>query len=273
MVSLKRTLLSDLASSIEVINPINQASSKSNLHTPLRYSAVLLSIGKTTHICHQNIPLKKLHRKETITYVSAISRKLANIWQQPTDKIASNLLTVLHNRATSSVWSSIRQNEDGWIEFVISQRGIDQWQQQLTLQTLPRIGNGLPPYALGAQKLWQLQAGYELCCRWQAAYQQMGGIPEKWSDSSSSRPFRMSDSPLDELIHGLLDICDGWDQATLPQLSTMSQQLVAALGRCTGTTTPASPAAGAMNRWLVSTQVVLKQLVNGRLGYQLTKCF
>ncbi len=272
MVSLKRTLLSDLASSIEVINPINQALSKSNLHTPLRYSAVLLSIGKTTHICHQNIPLKKLHRKESITYVSAISRKLENIWQQPADKIASNLLTVLLKQATPSVWSSIRQNEDGWLEFVISQQGMDQWQQQLTPQTLLRVGHD-QPYALEPAQLWQLQSGYERCCRWQARYRQMGGVPQSPSASPSNSPFRLSGSPVDELIHGLLDICDGWDEATLPQLLQMSQQLVVVLEKCTGAATPASPAAETLCRWLISTQIVLKQLINGRLGYQLAEYF
>ncbi|MEL7507427.1 MAG: hypothetical protein AAFN42_08840 [Cyanobacteria bacterium J06554_1] len=273
MVSLKRTLLSDLASSIEVLNPINQELSKSNLHTPLRYSAVLLSIGKTTHICHQNIPLKKIDCKETVVYSSAISRKLEKTWRQPVGEIASKLLTVLQAQATPSVWSSVRKDDDGWIEFVISQWGIEQWRQQLMAWTLSTADKGQPCF-LEAKKLWQLQSGYELCCRWQSSYQQhMGGAAQRPTETISSAVFCMGFYPLHQLIHRLLDICDGWDEATPSQLLQMASRLVLALEQCTDTTRLSSPNAAGVNRWLIPTQIVLKQLLDKRLGYQLTERF
>ena len=273
MVSLKRTLLSDLASSIEVLNPINQELSKSNLHTPLRYSAVLLSIGKTTHICHQNIPLKKVHCKETVIYSSAISRKLEKTWQQPVGEIASKVVTVLQAQATPSVWSSIRKKDDGWIEFVISQWGIEQWRQQLMSWSLS-TEHKEQLFSLENKKLWQLQSGYELGCRWQSGYQQhMGGVEQIQADIPSSAVFCMGFYPLHRLIHCLLDICDGWDAATPSQLLQMASRLIVALEQCTDITRPSSPNAEGVYRWVVPTQIVLKQLLDKRLGYQLTERF
>ncbi|MEA5463271.1 hypothetical protein [Leptothoe sp. PORK10 BA2] len=189
--------------------------------------------------------------------------------------IASNLLRVLLGQSTPSVWSSIRQNEAGWLEFVISQGGIDQWRQQLspqTLQTLQTVKQ-VSSQSITPEQLWQLQSGYELCCRWQACYQQMGGVAQVQTDIPPGVMFSMPHPPLYQLIHCLLDICDGWDEATQPQLLQMSKQLIMALEQCAGATTPASSEAGEVSRWLRPTQVVLKQLLGERLGYPLREWF
>ncbi|MEM9264462.1 MAG: hypothetical protein AAGA46_02960 [Cyanobacteria bacterium P01_F01_bin.13] len=271
MVSLKRTLLSEIASTIEVLNHINHDVSKSNLHSPLRYSAVLLSIGKTTQICHQNIPLKKVHCEGRIIYASAIPRKLEKIWQQPADEIASLFLSVLQAKEMQSVWASVRKNNDGWIEFDISQHGIEQWRQQLTQQIFP-LRENIPSWPMEAAQLWQLQSGYELCCRWQACHHQVG-ISQMESEHLSSAVFRMSFLPLRRLIHCLLSICDGWDEASLPYLLQQTHQLIAALECCASETRPSASEAGDVSRWLASTQIVLKQLLEGRLGNEIAEQF
>ncbi|MEO0397034.1 MAG: hypothetical protein AAF243_13765 [Cyanobacteria bacterium P01_A01_bin.137] len=188
-------------------------------------------------------------------------------------EIASKLLTVLQTQATPSVWSSIRKNDDGWIEFVISQWGIEQWRQQLMSWTLSTADKG-QPCSLETEKLWQLQSGYELCCRWQSGYQQhVGGAEPIQTETIPAAVFCMGFYPLHQLIHCLLDICDGWDEATPSQLLQMASRLILALERCTDTTRPSSPNAEGVNRWLIPTQIVLKQLLDKRLGYQLTERF
>ncbi|NEZ56566.1 hypothetical protein D0962_26735 [Leptolyngbyaceae cyanobacterium CCMR0082] len=269
--SLKRTLQSNLASSIEVLNPINQDVPRLNLHTHLRYSAVLLSIGKTTQICHQNIPLKKVNCNGTVTYISAISRKLATIWQQPSDDIANMLLSILRQQTTPPLWSSVHKTRDGWLEFVISQRGMAQWQQQLEQWILPLAPS---PWPITPEDLWQLQSAYELCCRWQTRDHQRDFLTTRSAARSIERgpteTFQTSWSPLQALIHCLLDICDRWHQTTSPQLLRQVQQLVLALAACT-TPINQSPEVFALRPWLESTRIVLKQSVNGRLGYQLAE--
>ncbi|MEM8610610.1 MAG: hypothetical protein AAGF93_01225 [Cyanobacteria bacterium P01_H01_bin.105] len=267
--SLKRTLQSNLASSIEVLNPINQDVPRSNLHTPLRYSAVLLSIGKTTQICHQNIPLKKVHCNGTVTYISAISRKLAKEWQQPSDEIATMLLPLLDEDSTQSVWSSVRKTNDGWLEFVISKRGIEYWQRQLAQWPL------YPPpstqaWPIKPEQLWHLQAGYELCCRWRSRYRLVNRQGSCQTSSVGLAPFQIPFKPLQTLIHCLLDICDSWDQTKASKLLQQVQKLVSALENCAGLTELSSEA-GTIGPWLDASRIVLQQSLHGRLGYPLAE--
>ena len=275
--SLKRTLQSDLASSIEVLNPINQDVSRSNLYAPLRYSAVLLSIGKTTQICHQNIPLKKVNCNGTVTYISAIPLKLAKSWQQSQDDLAENLLSALQEQTVAPVWSNLKKTDDGWLKFVISQRGIELWQQCLNQwgQSLTTPAPSLWP--IESTSLWQLQAGYELCCRWQTRCRQHGlSVPIKSkpikSNRQSSESFLMPGQPTQSLIHCLLDICDNWDKLEPNQLVQQSKRLVVALERCIATA-GLSSATKVLSPWLQPTRAVLKQALVGRLGYQLTEYF
>lgn len=264
MVSLKRTLQFNLASSIEVLNPINQDVPRSNLHTPLRYSAVLLSIGKTTQICHQDIPLKKINCNGVVKYVSALPRKLEKVWQQPSRDIATSLIAVLQERTTYPVWSSLRRTDEDWLEFVISQAGIMQWQQQLKRWPLPPAVQ--PAWPTTSDLLWQLQSGYELCCRWQRCH------PANSPTRSSNAAFLIRFQPLHQLIHCLLDICDRWHQTSPLQLLHQAQHLVIALERCIALAT-LSPETKAVSDWLEPTRVVLQQSLNGRLGYQLIDQF
>ena len=267
--SLKRTLQSNLASSIEVLNPTNQDIPRSNLHTPLRYSAVLLSIGKTTQICHQNIPLKKVNCNRTVTYVSAIPRKLEKIWQQPAQDIAAILLSRLQEQTPQSVWSSVRKTDNSWLEFIISEAGIWQWQQQLCQWPVP-CSTEASPYPIASEQLWQLQSGYELCCRWQR-YHPIA-MPSTISSHSYQTDFLMPFQPVHHLIHCLLDICDCWHQISLKQLLQQTQQLVRALEKCIGLVRLSSEAK-AVKYWVEPTRVVLLQALNQRLGYSLTARF
>ncbi len=266
--SLKRTLQFNLASSIEVLNPINQDIPRSNLHTPLRYSAVLLSIGKTTQICHQNIPLKKINCNGIVTYVSAIPRKLEKAWQLPSHDIAAILLSVLQEQTLHPIWSSIRKTDDDWLEFVISQVGIMQWQQQLHRCPLP-LTEQVSPWPIAPKQLWQLQSGYELCCRWQRHYPiDVSAQTSRSCQAAFLIPFQ----PLHELVHSLLDICDSWHQTSSPQLLQQTKHLVRALEKCIGLTR-LSPEARAVSHWLEPTRIVLQKSLNGRLGYQLIDRF
>ena len=269
--SLKRTLQSNLASSIEVLNPVNPDLLRSNLHTPLRYSAVLLSIGKTTQICHQNIPLKKVHDDETVIYISAISRKLATVWHRPSDDIATMLLSLLHEVNPQPVWSSVQKADDGWLKFVISQSGIDYWQHQLTQWPLPESPQ-MQAIAIEPEQLWRLQAGYELCCRWQRhchlANSQEGSSEISSSVRHSQTPFLMPSKYLATLIHCLLDICDRWEQTDAPQLLRQVQTLVSLVEKCARLPELSSKA---ISPWTTATQIVLQQSLQGRLGYPLAK--
>ncbi|MEM9484179.1 MAG: hypothetical protein AAGA83_10860 [Cyanobacteria bacterium P01_F01_bin.116] len=257
--------MSDLASAIDAIKHINPKLSKSNLHTPLRYSGVLLSIGKTTHICHQNIPLKKIHHNETITYGSAIPLKLNNIWPHPTGEIASRLVTVLQQQSAPSLWASIRQTENHWIEFVISEGGMAKWRQQL-LQNLPLQSAHQPAPVITATQLWSLQAGYEQCCRWQRQHCETN--QHEQLETIALRPFTITSLPLSLLIHGLLDICDRWDEAQPKQLLHQANQLVKAIEQCTSSTPPTAANAAIVFHWLKPTQHLLRQLLQERLRYQ-----
>ena len=269
MLSLKRTLLFNIASLIEGINRINQGVSKSNLHSPLRYSAVLLSIGKTPQICHQNIPLKRIHCKEKVMYASAVSLKLAKICQQPADVIASVILTALQAQP-SSLWSSVRKNNDGWIEFDISYQGMEQWRQQLTQWVL---SDNVTPWSISPEALWQLQSGYELCCRWQVSYSQTDVSIQLAPYGAPTDTFLMLFPPLRGLIDGLLDIGDGWEDATPPQLLQRSKQLLLALNQCVSQTRPSSLEARQVCPWLAATQIVLKHLLHSKLGHQVAEQF
>ncbi len=269
MVSLKRTLQCNLASSIEVLNQLNLESDRSNLHTPLRYSAVLLSIGKTTQICHQNIPLKKVNCNGTVTYISAIPRKLENSWHWPASDIATMLLSILEEQTTQPVWSDIRKNDD-WLEFIISQKGMEQWQQQLQQWALSPIPKESPG-SIEPEQLWQLQSGYELCCRWQR-YHPIDRSSQAAAAGLPTSAFLMSVEPLQSLIHGLLEICDGWDQTTSSQLLQQTKQLVFALQKCIGMTQLSSESKIVTN-WLGSTRTVLQQVLQGRLGYPIVEQF
>lgn len=265
--SLKRTLQLNLASSIEVLNQINQASAKSNLHTPLRYSTVLLSIGKTTQICHQNIPLKKVNCNGTVTYISAIPRTLKPNWQCSGHEIAEMLVSVLQDQTPEPVWSAIRENND-WLEFVVSQQGIGQWQQQLQ-QWTPSATAKPPPWPIEPEQLWQLQSGYELCCRWQRYY------PSNRApliEQSPTAAFQMPGDPVQHLIHCLLDICDSWGQTKPPQLLRQARALVMALQKCIGSL-GASQEIGIVIPWLESTRIMLQQVLTRTLGYPIADQF
>lgn len=269
--SLKRTLQSNLASTIEVLNHINHDLPKSNLHTPLRYSGVLLSIGKITNICHQNIHLKKAECNETVMYISAIALKLQKNWQQPVGEIALLLSAVLQDQTPRPVWACIRENHTGWLEFVIAQDGIDRWQQSLSQSILPNVP--IPEYRLAPKALWRLQSGYELCCRWQTCYQRLGSPTNPSSNQSASLPYLIPFSPLQELIDCLLDICDMWDEAKPSQLLAQARRLVLALETCAGKTRPGATEAEVVNRWFKAAQVVLEQLLHTRLSYPLANQF
>ncbi|MBE9065953.1 hypothetical protein IQ260_04735 [Leptolyngbya cf. ectocarpi LEGE 11479] len=268
--SLKRTLQFNLASTIEVLNHINHDLLTSNLHTPLRYSEVLLSIGKITNICHQNIHLKKVYCNEAVTYISAIALKLQKNWQRPVGEIASILSAMLHEQTSHPIWACIRKNDAGWLEFVIARDGIERWQQSLYQGTLP-IRHGV--CHLTSEALWQLQSGYELCCRWQACHQQLGSPINQSIIHSASAPYLIPCSSLKELIDCLLDICDMWDEAELPRLLEQSQRLVLALEICAGKIRPDAIEAEAVKRWFKVVELVLKQLLNKRLSYPLTSRF
>ena len=268
--SLKRTLQSDIASSIEVLNPINQDVSRSNLYTPLRYSAVLLSIGKTTQICHQNIPLKKVNCNGTVTYISAIPLKLAKMWQLPLDELVDCLISVLQHQTLPLVWSHLQRTDDGWLEFVISQWGIEQWQRHINQWSQPVKASSC--LSIPTAWLWQLQSGYELCCRWQTHCQQTGlSVPVK-SISLSSESFLIPNQLIQALIYCLLDICDNWESSEPKQLVQQARRLVMALETCIAKTGLSSEVK-VLSAWLEPTRIVLEQLLVSRLGYQLAKQF
>ncbi|NEQ53708.1 MAG: hypothetical protein F6K11_26845 [Leptolyngbya sp. SIO3F4] len=272
--------MSNLTFSIEVLNHINQELSTLNLHNPLRYSAVLSSIGKTTHICHQSIPLKKIQCKETVIYTSAVPLKLEKIWQQPVSEIASGILTVLQNSESQPIWSSLRKKDNGWLEFVISQYGIEQWRQHLIKTPLP-LSDWALPSPIPAEKLWKLQSGYELCCRWQNLYHQVYGQAQLQQItqteinkmSSMSNEFRASSPIQQKLLHCLLDICDRWDKLPSTQLVSQASQLIQTCEQCVAVTRLSSPAARTINHWLTPSQIVLKQLLDGRLKHPIAERF
>ncbi|MBT9313942.1 hypothetical protein IXB50_00700 [Leptothoe spongobia TAU-MAC 1115] len=180
------------------------------------------------------------------------------------------------------IWSSIRTNDDGWLEFVISQYGIEQWRQRLIQQSLPTLevtSEHKLPLPISVENLWKLQSGYELCCRWQNLHHQMGlwethdQIASMEANNVFSTGFQVPSPHLHTLIHGLLDICDRWDEAKPPQLLQQANQLIQALEQCTAITRPASPAAKEINHWLAPTQIVLKQLLHERLSYHMAAHF
>lgn len=270
--SLKRTLQFDLASSISVINHTNQNVARSNLYTPLRSSTVLLSIGKITNFCHQKIPLKQICRDKTIIYISAIALKLAQNWQYPADEVASVLTSALQTQIPQPVWSSLRQVNHGWLEFEIAQGAVNRWQQQLEKAKLPKVASGaLPP--LKPDTLWKLQAGYELCCRWQACYRQSAALPIAGPVSPPMASFVISFPPLEPIVHCLLNICDLWEDAPNSQLLLQARNLVSAVENCASATRAAAPEAKAVAVWFRLAQTVLKQLLQERLDYPLASQF
>ncbi|MEM6253665.1 MAG: hypothetical protein AAF821_12160 [Cyanobacteria bacterium P01_D01_bin.156] len=266
--SLKRTLQSELAAKIDDLYRINQGNNALNLHTPVRYSEVLLSIGKITKICHQNIPVKKVSCNETVTYFSAFPLSVANTWQRPADLIASVLLSLLKESDASSVWSHVRKTDRGCLEFVISQQGIRQWLNHdglthLWVQDVPSIDS---------QLLWQLQAGYELCHRW-SANQPLEDLA-CYCPAAPDQPFIIPWSYLEGLVDGLLDICDIWDEATSTQLLHQASKLVMALDQCVGQTSHASlGTVKSIIPWVKTTRLLLKRLLIDTWGYQLAEQF
>ncbi|MEO0353072.1 MAG: hypothetical protein AAF282_23795 [Cyanobacteria bacterium P01_A01_bin.15] len=232
----------------------------------------MLRISKTTHLCHQNISLKKIRHHETVTYISAISHKLGKIWQQPVGKIASTLITVLEQQATQPVWATIRSDDRGWLEFGISQSGIERWRQQLLGWELASSEQG-SPWPISADTLWQLQSGYELCCRWQAIQGEMSQAnATQTCIEAGLAPFQVA-APLQNLVHCLLDICDYWDSASPTQRLRQARQLVLALEACVSVTRPVSPAAKDLSRWIEPACVVLEQLICGQFGHSIAERF
>ncbi|WP_152532229.1 hypothetical protein [Leptolyngbya sp. Heron Island J] len=194
---------------------------------------------------------------------------MEKIWQQPADDIAAILLSRLQEQTPQPIWSSIRQTEHNWLEFMISEAGIWQWQQQLCqwpVSCTPQV----PPYPIASEQLWQLQSGYELCCRWQRCHPI--DVASTISPQAYQANFLMPFQPIHHLIHCLLDICDSWHQSKRPQLLQQTQQLVMALEKCIGLVR-LSPEAQAVNYWLEPIQIVLLQTLNQKLGYSLTEQF
>lgn len=268
--SLKRTLQSDLATTIEVLNHINPDKTQLNLRTPLKHSAVLLSIGKITNICHQDIPLKNVYCNRSITYISAIPLKLKCIWKKSAGEIASTLLSVLQTQMTPNLWASVYKTDQDWIKFVITQYGIDQWRQQLIQRKFPITVQLSCP--IESETLWQLQSGYELCCRWRACYQQLK-TPDLSPSYMPKEPFFIPFYPLQELIHCLLDICDDWDHLAPSRLLQQAKRLVLALQHCSSVIRLTTIEAATVNYWLKPTQIVLKQLLEEKLDYSLATQF
>ncbi len=269
--SLKRTLQHNLASKfdVDVPNLINPGSNTLNLHIPVRHSELLLSIGKITKICHQNIPLKKLICGETVMYFSVIPLKLASALQLPAADVASVLLSVLAAHTPQGIWSDVKKTDKACLEFVIAQQGIQRWQEYLHHNGLSQLIQRAPPMA--SQTLWQLQSGYELCCRWCASHAVCDREVDSWHHQCAQRPFAMPIPALTPLVDALLDICDLWDEATPAQLLQRARQLVLALDYCLRNIRPASTDATVVSSWVQTTQIVLKQLLGRSWGLQLAE--
>ena len=86
-------------------------------------------------------------------------------------------------------------------------------------------------------------------------------------------PFLIPFSPLEEIIHYLLDICDFWEDAPNSRLLLQAGNLVAALELCASVTRFSAPEAAAVAVWFTLVQIVLKQLLQERLNYPLASQF
>ena len=196
-------------------------------------------------------------------------------------EIASQLVAVLQ-RQPPSVWSTVRFNDEHWLEFVISHHGMEQWRQQLIDR--PWSGPAAAGPSLAPSSLWNLQAGYELCCRWQTLHrtldsrtQSTSQLPQLETQETPDRAFQpppMS-SVLGELIHELLEICDRThdEGVTATQLLHQVRGVIIALERCVRVTPPGAAAAPQLSHWLTPTQKVLHQLLHQRWGYPLPERF
>ncbi|MEM1252898.1 MAG: hypothetical protein AAGI69_10720 [Cyanobacteria bacterium P01_H01_bin.21] len=177
-------------------------------------------------------------------------------------------MSVLQHQTLPPLWSHLQKTDDGWLEFVISQWGIEQWRQHLNQLPQPAIASSSWP--IQAAWLWQLQSGYELCCRWQIHCQQQGlSVPIK-SNRISWESFLIPNQSIQVLIYCLLDICDNWENSEPKQLVQQARRLVMALETCIATARLSSEVK-VLSAWLEPTRIVLEQLLIGRLGHQLAK--
>jgi hypothetical protein len=196
-----------------------------------------LRIGKTTLICHQQIPLKRILRTNLPCYTSAIPRRLHRQMQHPVREITEammNVHKVLKNSLSvglkgdpsvseASVWGefSIIDCAQGDIQFQLSAQGLILWLQRLIshqsgVMVLGRdVGNPSicnPPRGLSEDFVWEVCYAYARCCSLQQAIREKGASVNR---SLSSNPIGdptaqtlLTHPALFPLVVALVDILD-----------------------------------------------------------------
>jgi DALR anticodon binding domain len=116
----------------------------------------------TSNTCYPEIPLNRAKHDTRLLYVSAIALKLANIWQQPPQAIATQLVENLEPLCNGDF--AIEVTPLGMIQFELTDVGLANWLQRLTQTPLALPESGILCNVVTADRLFPIQYSHARCC-------------------------------------------------------------------------------------------------------------
>jgi DALR anticodon binding domain/Arginyl tRNA synthetase N terminal domain len=116
----------------------------------------------TSNTCRHEIPLNRTKHETRVVYVSAIALKLANIWQQPPQTIATQLVENLKPLCNRDF--AVETAPSGMIQFELTDIGLADWLQRLTQTALPLPESGRLSAVVAADRLFPIQYSHARCC-------------------------------------------------------------------------------------------------------------
>lgn len=224
--SLKRTLLQQL----NQVTRLNYKGADKQFIPHLRNSGSLsptmLRIGKSSPLCHPNIPLKKTRLVNSVIYASAVSLKLENYWRHPSNQIATYLEKVLKNAqkalsvkvtdkihlAFDPLWLEfqIESQVDQLLSFELSNRGLWLWTQRLHLLNQQQHKAFTNPISVSEQSLWVIQYAYSRCHQLIQLDKLVNPKPLSQATTPPEEPAQ--DWPIAlPLLHTLINAMDSWE--------------------------------------------------------------
>jgi arginyl-tRNA synthetase len=123
------------------------------------------AIGRTGLPPIDDIPLNRINRSKNCqqaTYVSAIALKLAQVWQQPPQAIALQILESL--KALGSEDFAVEILPPGILVFELTDAALGIWLQRLSQNPLPVRESQILPLAFEADELFPIQYSHARCC-------------------------------------------------------------------------------------------------------------
>lgn len=108
------------------------------------------------------IPLNRAKNSKRILYVSAIALKLSQIWQQPPQTIAAELIENL--QALCGADFAVEAAESGMIQFELTDVALAVWLQRLTENSVQIQESRILSPVVAVDRLFPIQYSHARCC-------------------------------------------------------------------------------------------------------------